>query len=56
MTVKCNPPRAYAAPATEPEVVYIPERTLPRTRTVLVLGIRVEIPLQPQPRRTFIKV
>jgi hypothetical protein len=43
MKIPCCPVRSYAAPAPHVECVYVPER---QTRTVLVLGVRVEIPVQ----------
>lgn len=48
MKIHCNPPRTYAPPAAEPEVVYVAE---PRTRTAIVLGVRVEIPIQKEPHK-----
>lgn len=48
--VECCSPRSFALPALEPELAYVPER---QTRTALVLGIRVEIPLHPAPYSPF---
>lgn len=48
--VPCCPVRAYAAPAPSVDCVYVPEI---QTRTAIVLGIKVEIPLQGPPKRTF---
>lgn len=46
ITVPCFPPRAHARPAPAVEEVWVPEV---QTRTAVVLGVKVEIPLQPQP-------
>lgn len=54
MRIPCCPVRAYASPAHEPDVVYV-EEVKPATRAALVLGVRVEIPLQGPPARTFNK-
>lgn len=49
----CTPARTRGA-AHEPEIVYVAEQVKPATRTALVLGVRVEIPLEtvaPKARR-----
>ena len=47
LVIPCCPTRAYAHPAPTAEVVFIAEPVPVQTRTALVLGVRVEIPLKP---------
>lgn len=42
MRINCCPVRSYAVPAPHVECVYVAERA---TRTAVVLGISVEIPM-----------
>ncbi len=46
INVPCCAPRAFAYVAPSPECVWIGEREAPATRTVLVLGVRVEVAVQ----------
>ncbi len=46
INVPCCAPRAFAYVAPSPECVWVPEREASATRTVLVLGVRVEVAVQ----------
>ncbi len=46
MRISCFPPRTYAHPAPHVECVWVGEDPPKSTRTALVLGVKVEIPLK----------